>query len=159
VAARRELLDKHGLYDACIVGGGDRALLAGASGGFEEVTEAYAMNRPQQMHFLTWAEQLREAARGEIGCVPGDLIHLWHGEMSDRRTPERYFEFAGFNFNPYEDIALDPGGCWQWNSGKSAMHAYLREYFAARNEDGQQARDESHRLWEGTAAGRVRVAA
>ena len=42
--------------------------------------------------------------------------------------------FGEEGFRP--DIALDDVGVWRWNSDKPAMHAYVRDYFAARKEDG-----------------------
>jgi hypothetical protein len=39
-AARRELLDRHGFFDACVLGGGDRALAFAANRCFDETDRA-----------------------------------------------------------------------------------------------------------------------
>jgi hypothetical protein len=41
-----------------------------------------------------------------------------------------------FAFDPSNDIALDPDGCWRWNSDKKPLHTFVRGYFESRNEDG-----------------------
>jgi hypothetical protein len=41
-----------------------------------------------------------------------------------------------FQFDPFEDIAIDCQGVWRWNSDKREMHDYVRDYFASRMEDG-----------------------
>jgi len=136
LAARRDLLQQHGLFDAAIVGGGDTLLLAAALGHPHVLTTVHVMNEAYAAYYLAWARRFERDVRGRLGSVPGDLIHLWHGTMEDRRSPERYHALAAFDYNPAEDLAVDPSGAWRWNSDKPDMHAYLRDYFAIRNEDG-----------------------
>jgi hypothetical protein len=38
--------------------------------------------------------------------------------------------------DPFTDIALDPHGCWRWNSDKRELHTFVRRYFESRNEVG-----------------------
>ena len=138
LAARRELLQTHGLYDANIIGGGDAALHAAAFGLFDAVLQHQIPNADQIACYLAWARPFHQDVRGEIGCVPGDLIHLWHGDINDRGTFDRFRRFAAFDFNPAQDIALESSGCWRWNSDKPQMHQFMRDYFASRHEDGRQ---------------------
>jgi hypothetical protein len=152
-----------GWYDACIIGGGDTALASAAFGVPLEVVRYQRMNDNQANHYLAWAESFHQAVRGEVSCVAGDLLHLWHGESGNRRAPQRYIDLAPFEFNPYEDIAADRCGCWRWNTDKPAMHACLRNYFAARQEDGRQNHaeecDQENRIGERPATHRVNLAA
>jgi hypothetical protein len=138
LAARRDLLQTHGLYDAAIVGGGDGLALAAALGDFDSLIQRHVMNQAQAAYYLAWAERFQRAAGGKAGCIAGDLVHLWHGSMDDRRSPQRYHDLRTFDFNPLEDIELDTSGCWRWNSNKPRMHAFVRDYFASRNEDGME---------------------
>jgi hypothetical protein len=137
LAARRELLQSHGMYDAAIVGGGDTLILAAPFGANDNLIERHVMNHDYAAHYRNWAERLHRSVGGEVGCVQGDLVHLWHGSIDDRRSPQRYHELRTFDYNPYEDIAVDASGCWRWNSSKPRMHAYLRDYFVSRKEDGR----------------------
>ena len=41
-----------------------------------------------------------------------------------------------FRLDPDEDIRLTVEGLWRWATDKPEMHAYVREYFALRREDG-----------------------
>ena len=135
-AARRELLDEHGFYDACIVGGGDYAMVAAAYGCFDVVMRRYSMNGREREHYLAWAKPYFESVRGAVSFADYELLHLWHGQMRNRRYRERHEGFGRFEFDPYEDIAVEENGCWHWDSDKSQMHEYVREYFASRREDG-----------------------
>ncbi len=134
-AARRELLDEHGFYDACIMGGGDYAIAAAAYGVFDEVMRTFSMNERQREHYLAWAKPYYGSV-GRVSFAGYELFHLWHGEMRSRRYRERHEELGRFRFDPYEDIAIDENGCWRWDSDKPQMHEYFKEYFASRREDG-----------------------
>jgi hypothetical protein len=132
-AAHRALLQRHGLYDACIIGGADSAVARAAYGHFEDALRLQYLNRD---HYLAWAEPFYAAVRGGIAFLDGDLFHLWHGDTEHRRYRERLEVLNRFRFDPFADIAVDDGGVWQWSSDKRAMHDYVRNYFAARREDG-----------------------
>jgi hypothetical protein len=134
-AARRALLDRHGLYDACVVGGGDKALISAAVGRYEEVS-SLEMNERQIEHYLGWARPFFADVRAQVGYVEADLYHLWHGDLRFRKHHDRQRAFRRFCFDPFVDVALDAHGCWRWNSDKPDMHAFLREYLESRREDG-----------------------
>jgi len=135
-AARRELLGQHSFYDARIVGGGDRAMAAAAYGIFDEMMWLQSMNERQEKYYLAWAKPYFESVGGAVSVADYNLFHLWHGEMRDRRYGERHEGLGRFQFDPYEDIAIDENGSWRWASDKPQMHHYVREYFASRREDG-----------------------
>ncbi len=56
--------------------------------------------------------------------------------MEDRGSGERHAALRGFDYDPYRDIALGEAGAWRWASDKPEMHAWLRDYFVRRREDG-----------------------
>ncbi len=135
-AGRRQILEQHGLYDACILGTGDRAILCAALGKLDYGARATLMNDRARRHYLAWARPYAESVMGRVGSVRGRLFHLWHGDIEDRQYAERHSRLQAFDFDPFDDIALDPSGCWRWNSDKKALHAFVRTYFESRNEDG-----------------------
>ncbi len=135
-AARRDLLDRHFFYDACIVGGGDRAMACAAHHCFDETMERECMNEHQRLRYIAWAEPFFESVRAETPFLDVDIFHLWHGDVGRRKGRLRYEGFQGFQFNPYTDIAIDENGSWRWNTDKPKMHEYVRDYFASRKEDG-----------------------
>jgi hypothetical protein len=133
-ASPRAIIDRHKLYDACILGGADRVMLASALGHFGVVRDGQWMNHQRHHHYLEWARPYREAVRGAVASIPGRLFHLWHGALRDRRYQERFRILE--RFDPYRDVALDAGGAWRWSSEKPELHQAVREYFAGRKEDG-----------------------
>jgi hypothetical protein len=135
-ASRRDVLLKHGLYDACVLGSGDRAILCAALGEFSCGARALRMNPKRIEHYSSWAQPYYETVRGRVGFVSGRLYHLWHGEMGDRQYDMRHRRFAKFDFDPFTDISLTGSGCWRWNSDKAELHAFVRTYFESRHEDG-----------------------
>jgi len=135
-AARRDLLDKHQLYDAMIIGSGDRMITYGACGKFSDAIEITRLNKHQREHYLSWAQPFHDAVMGRIGYADGIIYHLWHGDLKDRRYRERHEELQKFDFDPFVDIGLDKQQCWTWTTQKIALIDYVKEYFSGRNEDG-----------------------
>ena len=135
-ASPREVLEKIGFYDACILGGGDHAMLCAALGEFEHCTRRVLMNARREEHYLAWARPYFESVRGRVDYIPGRIFHLWHGEIKDRQYEERHRGLEASDFDPFTDIALDQNGCWRWGSDKTELHAFVRRYFESRAEDG-----------------------
>lgn len=135
-AARRDLLEQHGFYDGCIIGGGDTAMACAAFSAFGHVTRLHCMNEWQRARYMDWAGPFHRAVGGAVSFIDGDVFHLWHGAIDDRKTRQRHEGLQPFGFDPHEDIAIAATGCWQWATDKPQLHRYVRDYFAARKEDG-----------------------
>ena len=133
---RRALLDRLGLFDACIAGGGDTALACALWGEYGAVEERHAMTPAQRAHYRVWAEPWFDAVRGNVGYLEGDVWHLWHGELEDRMSSARHRIVASHEFDPRTDITAPPDAGWRWATDKPRLHEFLRSYFAARREDG-----------------------
>jgi hypothetical protein len=138
-AARRDIITRHGLYDACISGSSDH--LMAFTGDFRSacIDQMLRGNIFTRKHFLAWAEAIYADVAGKIGCVSGTLLHLWHGDTINRQYLKRNHEVADFNFNPYQDISLDAQGCWAWSgkqSSKGSLHKWAIAVDGARKEDG-----------------------
>lgn len=133
--ARRSVLAEHGIYDAAILGNGDRLVMGAGFGLFEPSERSTLANAAQRRHYRAWAEPFHETVRGRVGAVDQTVCHLWHGGLENRRYTARYEGLAPFEFDPRDDIALDESGCWRWASDKPEMHRYVREYFLSRRED------------------------
>jgi hypothetical protein len=137
-AMRRTVLDRHGLYDACILGGADRIMLASGLGRFDVAMRAQRMNARRAEHYLAWARPYFASMAGRVGSVSGHAFHLWHGELKDRRYGSRTEHLT--EFDPFADITRGPDGAWRWSSAKPELHDAVRRYFHERDEDGEGAR-------------------
>jgi hypothetical protein len=131
-AAQRGLLDRHGLYDAGIVGGGPRLVACAAYGILEPVIVGQRMNSHQRRRYLDWAVPFARDIGGAVAPVAGDVFHLWHGDLTRRGYDTRHRDLAPYGFDPYEDIAVAENGAWRWSSEKPEMHRFLERFFAAR---------------------------
>jgi hypothetical protein len=138
-AARREVLQRHGFFDACIIGGGDRAMACAAHRCFDELMNRHYMNGRQRDRYMGWAEPYYESVRGEMTYLEGEIFHLWHGSTDNRQSRTRHEGLQRFEFDPFTDVAIGAEGSWRWNSDKPEMHDYVRGYFSSRREDGDGA--------------------
>ncbi len=135
-AARREILNNHGLYDAMIVGGGVRALAAAMYGQFDTLAKVYRLNSARREHYVRWARPYHEAVGERIGFIPGRLYHLWHGDPKNRKYSERHRWFSEFDFDPDVDLRIGPNGAWQWARSRPDLETFFVNYFMNRAEDG-----------------------
>jgi len=135
-AYRRDLLDRHGLYDGSIIGGGDTAMLTAGWGAFEAVEVRHAMTARHRDYYRAWAEPWFADVQREVDALEGELLHLPHGSLDDRQSFDRHRRLASHAFDPYSDLTLHAAGSWRWASDKPALHRELKSYFAARREDG-----------------------
>lgn len=137
-AARREALARCQLYDACIVGGGDHVMAHAMCGDWVSpcIDRRLGAHSRHREHFVRWAKNVWACVDGNIGCVPGAVLHLWHGERSNRRYGLRHRELERFGFDPETDVRIGRTGCLEWASRKPALHRWVKEYFRSRQEDG-----------------------
>ena len=99
---------------------------------------ATAPNESFQSNYLRWATEWYDQVRGQIGVVPGKILHLWHGELANRRYSARNTILARHHFTPALDLRLNEHGVWEWASDKPLLQREILEYFQARQEDGDQ---------------------
>lgn len=137
-AARRELLERRGLYDACIAGSADHMMAHAMGGDWATacIDRIIGDNTPHREYFRRWAEGFHADVRGRVGYVHGTLLHLWHGDIADRRYVDRNQDLVRLGFDPATDLRVGAGGSWEWARDKPALHRWAVEYFGARREDG-----------------------
>lgn len=90
---RRSVLDQVPLFDRALIGGADHIMAHAAAGHIPHpcITKAFRENSKE---VLDWSRRFYSVIEGRIGFVPGDLYHLWHGAIEQRRYFERIREFT-----------------------------------------------------------------
>jgi hypothetical protein len=133
-AARRELIEQHGIYDRCILGSGDTVFtdaLFGERNSFFDKQASPAL----LAHYRPWQVRLYRDVRGDVGCTPGDVVHLFHGTRRNRRYVERNEVMRANRFDPAADVRLTPEGLLEYSSRKPSLRRGVEQYFADRRED------------------------
>ena len=133
-AARRELLDAFGFYDACIAGAGDRAMIGAMIDRCDDVVHGLRMTESFAKHYLRWAGPVYAQVGGQIGCLSGDAVHLWHGDPHLRHHAHRHVVMNQSGFDPARDIVIKSDGTWRFNSDKPELYDFFRAYFNRRKE-------------------------
>ncbi len=133
--AWRDWLRHVRLFDACVVGGGDTAFAAAVLGVPQQAVALHAMGPRQREHYLQWADTTGLVSGRDVGCLPGEVLHLWHGSMADRRSRERHARLAHTGFDPRRDLVADADAPWRWADPAAAAARYVGAYFQDRNED------------------------
>jgi hypothetical protein len=139
-AARRELLDRHGLYEYAIAGSADHYMAHAALGDIDSpCIERMMLGRPALIeHFREWASPFYESAQGRIATVSGEVLHLWHGNLENRKYFLRQLELSKLDFNPHTDLLAIPGKPLELRTdlNKPGLREWFASYFASRQEDG-----------------------
>lgn len=91
--ARREILDAVPLYDKALVGGADHIIAHAGAGhiGHSCITKSFTEDIDAVNE---WSKKFYSVVRGKIGYVPGDLYHIWHGDIEKRQYLKRVQEFT-----------------------------------------------------------------
>jgi len=134
-AARRELIEKHNIYARHVLGGGDTMLAYALYARWHDGYLLRHMNRAWKRDYLRWALGLWRDVQGNVGTVPGQIEHLYHGTRANRQYVERWHRLAAENFNPRMDVREPDDGPLKWSSDKRKLHRLVRKYFRERRED------------------------
>lgn len=88
-----DILKRVPLYDRALIGGADHIIAHAAAGqiGHICITKSFTDNLDE---VNTWSKEFYKEIRGSIGYVPGDLYHIWHGEIEKRQYLKRIKDFT-----------------------------------------------------------------
>jgi hypothetical protein len=133
-AARREAIDHlGGLLDHLIVGGADYLMAIGLTG---------VSNLPSWTHYgasgrmiQEWKARADKHIQGNVGYVPGLLLHNWHGRKAQRQYTSRWDIVKDNNYDPDKDLKRDWQGLWQLTDRNPKLRDDIRNYMRSRNED------------------------
>jgi hypothetical protein len=146
------VLSEVGLYDAAVVGGGDKLIYA-ASFGADEGWRARSGRllettlppcpgcghlgaAPEFLeHYVAWARRWARAVGGRVGFADQSIRSLYHGNRHFRRYQSRRDTLIRHAFDPQLDLTVESSGCWAWGSSKPDLHLEVWNYLFERRED------------------------
>lgn len=135
-AMRRETYDAlGGLYDRAILGSADRYMAHSFIGDVAPFIENKGFHPALVRSVLSWQDRAASVVRGQVGYMPGTLVHYWHGAKANRKYIERWDLLRKHQFDPYTDVTTDAAGLLQFTGTKPALEADVTRYFAERSED------------------------
>jgi hypothetical protein len=141
-AARRELFEECGLYEASLTGAGDHLMAHAFVAGMANspcMRHVFTGAPKYSEHFIRWGIKARDVAGGRIGVVPGRILHMWHGDAEDRAYGERLRQFRALGFDPDRHLRHDKGGMLEWSDEAPAhIKQWCLDMFHGRNEDGER---------------------
>ncbi len=133
-AARRSAWDAlGGLFDYSIVGGADYLMSIALTRAqeFPGWTQHGSFGR----YLNEWRERADRHIRGNVGFVPGMVMHNWHGRKAQRQYKTRWRIYNDNKYEPEVDLKRDWQGLWQLTDHNPKLRDDIRNYFRARNED------------------------
>jgi hypothetical protein len=143
-AMRREIFDTVGLYEFATAGTADHFMAHAIYGAYGDcITDALKNDWRQIEHLKRWGAKFQRAVNGMLSATPGEIVHLWHGNHSNRKYMERMWVITKLAYDPQTDIVAAPGKPLEWSETalreKPGLIAYFKEYFESRKEDGENA--------------------
>ncbi len=127
-AGQRRWVQEVGLYDVCLSGSADHLMAHAFYGDVQGacIDRAFGNCQAYKNHFLRWAKRISEIFDGKIGCVPGRVFHLWHGEEGNRRYFDHNQELIDMGFDPEKDLRLNEFGMWEISNNRSDLNNWSR---------------------------------
>jgi hypothetical protein len=137
-AARKEALNTlGGLFDVAVVGEADYIMAKALVGEATDVLYP-GVSLGYRKAVLDFQHQALKL-RGNIGYVPGIILHHWHGKKGNRKYWDRCKILTDTQFDPTIDLKRDYQGLYQLvdhNEPRSLLlRNAIRSYFRGRNED------------------------
>ncbi len=132
-AARKNIFEDIGFFDKSILGGGDYIMIRGFLDSNIKIPDYYSdeMNCDVER----WVKNMYERTNSNIYFTQGQILHLWHGQIDNRKYHSRLFLFKRAGFNPNKDIKIDNQGLYSWTENNKKFRKTVRAYFYARKED------------------------
>ena len=82
-----------------------------------------------------WEDRAETHIKRNLGCVPGSLIHHFHGRKTKRAYNERWRFLIDCGYDPLKDIYRDRQGLWQLRPEATRLRDGIRAYMRMRDED------------------------
>lgn len=136
-AARKEVFEGIGFYDACLSGVADHLMAHSFCGDWQSacIQKLIASNPKYLAHFQDWSKKIYEKIGGQIGFIEGVVLHLWHGDHLQRRYLENSQFLSQTPYNPPDDLYLNNSQCWEIRENRELLTDWTQFYLSSRKED------------------------
>ncbi len=133
--ARREVLERVPLFDKAIAGTADHIIAHAAIGQIPSqcIEKAFTDLKTKQVIY-EWSRKFQNATHKRLGCVEGELWHLWHGDLVNRQYLSRTQELGEMDFD-FDDLELNDEGVYEVRDEKKGIIEWIKSYFISRDED------------------------
>lgn len=135
IAFRRGVLDRLGLLETGVLGAGDMHAMA-ALVGKAHLSYPPRIHKNYKKQVLAWQTRAAEVVDGELGFVPGTLLHHFHGSKADRKYVSRWTILVEHQFDPEADVYRNAQGVMELEDRRPGLRDAIKAYFRQRNEDG-----------------------
>jgi hypothetical protein len=126
-AFQRSWYRTYGFYDYSITGGGDTLSVA------SWFHRALGWDICRFKLYQEYFERLN-ASIHTIGCIDGDVYHLWHGSRENRQYMSRHEILSGID-DPRRILQVNADGVYELTD--RTINEKMKEYFVSRDEDGK----------------------
>lgn len=123
-----------GMIDIGICGAGDHHM---ATGLINDIHMSYPRNiHPNYAKICQqWQQRAKECVNGNIGYVPGTILHHFHGLKHNRYYQSRWDILTRNQYDPEVDITRDVQRIVHLRGNKPRLRDDLQAYFRSRRED------------------------
>ena len=135
-AARREVIEAAGgLLDWAVLGSADHHMALAMIGTVQE-SASDGLGKGYYEKLNEYQERIFPVVKGDVGYVPGSILHYYHGRLGNRKYRERWGIMVDAKFDPNFHIEKDYQGVYRFTD-KATMRFKndIRDYFIVREED------------------------
>ena len=135
ISFRRDVLDMMGgLLEVGALGSGDHHIFSCIVGKGGETCNRN-LHPNYRAAVLDWQRLAASAIRGDLGYVPGTIMHNFHGPKAKRRYHTRWEILVRHQFDPTTDTTKNCQGVLELTTEKVGLRDDIRRYFLQRSED------------------------
>lgn len=135
ISFRREVLDgMGGLLEVGALGSGDHHMFSCMVGKGGDTCNR-KLHPNYRAAVLDWQRKADRVIQGDLGHVPGTIMHNWHGPKAKRKYHTRWEILVRHQFDPTVDTTKNAQGVLELTTDKIGLRDDIRRYFLQRSED------------------------
>ncbi len=123
-----------GLLEVGVLGSGDHHMLGAMIAKAGETCNRH-LHPNYRAAVLAWQERATRVIEGDLGFVPGTIMHNFHGPKANRKYHTRWEILVRHQFDPREDVTKNVQGVLELTTDKHQLRDDIRRYFSQRSED------------------------